>query len=138
MQIVIDEQRTDLRLASPQGIAGRFHNFEGVLYNVFGDESHDGKASIVYVVSGLFGDDDAWTAATSAWVAVTNGQEFHATEWSRRPAYSLLCDVLRNSKLILFATGMDLAGYEALFPNPVEQLPYYWCFYKVVEHMADI
>jgi hypothetical protein len=121
-------------LVKPKG------GFKGILYNVYGDESHDGKASIIYVVSGLFGDDAAWDAATSAWTAtaITNGEEFHASEWSSRSKYSSLCRVICKSKLIAFAAGMDLSEYKTLFPNPVDQLPYYFCFYKVVEHMADI
>ena len=109
-----------------------------ILYNVYGDESHDGRASIIYVVSGLFGDDADWDTATSAWTEITKGKEFHAREWASPPEYRALCRVICNSKLIAFAAGMDLTEYQTIFPNPVDQLPYYFCFYKVVEHMAGI
>jgi hypothetical protein len=108
------------------------------VYSVFGDESHEGKADVIYVVSGLFGDNDDWEAAKSAWLEITKGEDFHANEWSSRPEYIRLCRVLRDSKLILFACGMDLTDYESVFPNPVDQLPYYYCFSRVVEHFAEI
>jgi hypothetical protein len=111
---------------------------EAVVYKVWGDESHDGKADVVYVVSGLFGDDGDWNNTEASWLEVTNGGDFHASEWSSRPEYNRLCRVIRDSKLILFAAGMELRDYESIFPSPVEQLPYYFCFTKVIEHMVDI
>lgn len=112
--------------------------YEGILYHVFGDESYDGDAAIVCAVSGLFGNEGTWASAVAAWNAITKGEEFHANEWSRRTEYGALCRVLRDSSLILFAVGMELVEYGTLFPNPVKQLPYYFCFYKVIEHMADV
>jgi hypothetical protein len=114
------------------------HWVEGVVYSVCGDESHEGKADVVYVVSGLFGNDEDWGAVKSAWLAITKGEEFHASEWSKRVEYGSLCRVICNSNLIAFAAGMDLSEYESVFPNPVEQLPYYFCFSKVVEHLVSI
>lgn len=111
---------------------------EAVVYSVWGDESHDEKADYVFVVSGLFGSGDAWNAATSSWLAITKSEEFHASEWSKRPEYNRLCRVICDSNLITYAAGMDLRDYESIFPNPVEQLPYYFCFSNVVEHMAYI
>ena len=111
---------------------------EVVVYSVYGDESHDGKADWVYVVSGLFGNAADWDCATVAWLNITGGEEFHANEWSSRSEYGLLSRVIRDSHLILYVAGMDLREYSNIFPNPVPQLPYYFCFSEVVEHFATI
>lgn len=111
---------------------------EGVVYSVCGDESHDGKADVVYVVSGIFGGDEDWEAAKGAWHEITRGEEFHANEWSSRPEYLRLCRVISESKLIAFAAGMDLSDYNSVFPDPVKQMPYYFCFSKVIECLAEV
>lgn len=108
------------------------------MYSVWGDESHDEKADFIFVVSGIFGSENDWKAAAAGWLEITKGEEFHAAEWSSRAEYTRLCRVIANSALIGYAAGMDLREYETIFPNPVEQLPYYFCFSDVVQHMADI
>jgi len=110
---------------------------EGVVYSVYGDESHDETADYIFVVAGLFGNDSAWEDTEAAWLNITRGEDFHANEWSRRPEYGALCRVLCQSKLIAHASGMDLRDYNNIFPNPVEQLPYYFCFSKVVEALVE-
>src|SRR5579872_5131605 len=110
---------------------------EGVVYSVYGDESHDETADFIFVVAGLFGHDDEWSATEAAWLDITKGEVFHASEWARRPEYGKLCRVLCQSKLIADAAGMDLRDYNSIFPNPVDQLPYYFCFSKVVESIAE-
>ena len=49
--------------------------------SVFGDESADEKAQIVFAVAAMIGPDSQWDAAVEEWVKITKGDEFHATDW---------------------------------------------------------
>jgi hypothetical protein len=109
-------------------------------YRVFGDESSDQKCDIVFCVGGVFGDETQWSGLISEWLAITDGEEFHAAEWdgppARRKQYISLVHALAESKLVGWGSAMDVTSYERIFPNAVEQLPYYHCFGAVVEHFG--
>lgn len=114
---------------------------ECVVYSVFGDESHEGRANRVYLIVGLFGDEDEWRKTRSAWTDLTNGEDFHAGDWwhaKRFSEYSRLCDVICNSQLIGFSVAMDMKDYDQIFESAVPQLPYYFCFGRVIEKFAEV
>jgi hypothetical protein len=111
-----------------------------VMYSVFGDESSDQKCDIVFAVGGVFGDETQWDDLATKWVEITRGEEFHAAEWdvrARRDQFKALVIALANSHLIGWGDAMDMQDYARLFPNGVEQLPYYNCFGTLIEHFSQ-
>jgi len=108
-------------------------------YNVFGDESSDQKCEVVFAVGGIFGDETQWDSLATKWVGITQGEEFHAAEWDnpeRGDQYKALTLALAESMLVGWGDAMDVREYARLFPDAVQQLPYYFCFGAVIEHFA--
>lgn len=111
------------------------------MYSVFGDESSDERRERIFAVGGIFGDERQWKALVKKWTAITDGEEFHATEWDvpkpkRRNQYKQLVKALAESKLIGFGAAMCLEKYGRLFPNAVAYMPYYQCFLDVIGRFA--
>jgi hypothetical protein len=110
------------------------------MYAVFGDESSDERCEIVFAVGGIFGEEEKWTALAELWIEITNGEEFHAAEWdtrARRDQYKALVCALAESKLIGWGNAMDMQDYQRIFPDAIDQFPYYHCFGTVIEHFAQ-
>ena len=110
-----------------------------VLYSVFGDESYDEERKRVFAVAGLFGHEQDWCALNHSWSARTGGKEFHATDCEKQKNFKLCADltnILALSKVMGFGIAMSLEDYSRIFEEPAKEMPYYFCFIGVVEHLA--
>src|ERR1700722_5219555 len=116
-----------------------------VMYSVFGDESHDEKNERVFAVAGLFGSDEDWKQLRAKWINRTGGKNFHAAacetgkgdyagapDVENKALYKDLTQLLCASRLMGFGAAIDLAGHRLHFPDIPVDIPYYWCFRKVV------
>jgi hypothetical protein len=111
---------------------------EIVVNTVFGDESYDEKKQRVYAVAGLFGDKSQWENTESEWLKLTKGEEVHASECETKDKnyYKALVTVLVNSAIWGWGAAMSLEDYATIFDQSTGNLPYYFCFFKVIEHFA--
>jgi hypothetical protein len=111
-----------------------------VIYSVFGDESYDEKRKRVFAIAGLFGNEEDWDALANKWTESTKGEEFHAAKWqtdNRHGEYASLTKILAASKLLGWGVVMSLLKYESIFPDAADNdLPYYICFMRVVDHFG--
>lgn len=108
------------------------------MFNVFGDESSDEKCERVFAVAGLFGGDDNWRNLRDRWIEVTEDKEFHGVEWDDSPRYTLLAHALADSRILGFGAAISVENLSGIFPEAVEQFPYYFCFGRVIYHFAKI
>lgn len=109
------------------------------MYSAFGDESSDQRCDRVFAIGSLFGDSDSWRDVATNWNKITNGEEFHASQWDvpeRQQQYAELVGVLEQSRLLGWGTSISVEGLKATFPQAVEQFPYYYCFGRVILHFA--
>lgn len=110
--------------------------------SVFGDESADQKAQIVYAVAALIGLDSQWEAAVDEWLKVTKGEEFHATEWESRhglDSYNELARVVADSGLRGQGVAIDLAEFRSAFPDlRTQDYAYHKCFIEVVNKLIEV
>ncbi len=111
------------------------------MYSVFGDESHDENRERVFAVAALFGNESDWEGLIRAWSERTMGDEIHAAEIDtpqNKNLYRDLIHILATSNLIGWGVAISLENYDSLFPDAVNQMPYYFCLVRVIEHFADI
>lgn len=111
------------------------------MYSVFGDESSDERCERVFAIGGLFGNDVEWEQVIAKWIEITHGEEFHATQRDtpeHQEQYISLIHVLADSKLLGFGAAMSVDGLAEIFPQAVEQYPYYYCFGRIILHFAKI
>ena len=110
--------------------------------SIFGDESADEKAQIVFVVAALIGPDSQWETAVSEWLEITKGEEFHATEWEwghGLDSYNDLARVISASGLRGQAVAIDLPAFRAAFPDlKTLDYAYHKCFIEVVDKLIDV
>jgi len=110
--------------------------------NVFGDESADQKAKIVYAVAALIGPDSAWEATERDWLKLTNGEEFHATEWGSKhgyDSYNALARVIQSNGLRGQGVAIDLVAFRAAFPDlKTQDYAYHKCFIEVVDRLIKV
>jgi hypothetical protein len=129
---------------------GRAERFCGIMYTVYGDESHDETQQRVFAVAGLFGDETAWESVKKRWADRTGGKLFHAVDCESDTGdfadsphsenlrlYKDLAKLLANSNLLGYGHAMDIGEFFALFPEAVENQPYYMCFQEVVTRFAQ-
>lgn len=109
---------------------------------VFGDESADEKAKIVFAVAALVGADSVWDSAVSEWISVTEGREFHAAEWEHewgRDSYVQLARVIQSSGLRGQGVAIDLCAFRGAFPDlKTQDYAYHKCFIEVVDRLVKI
>ncbi len=110
--------------------------------SVFGDESADEKAQIVFAVAALVGLDSQWETAVGEWLKITKGEEFHANEWGSRhgrDSYNELAHVVAASGLRGQGVAIDLAEFRASFPGlKTTDYAYHKCFIEVVDRLVDV
>jgi hypothetical protein len=87
----------------------------------------------------LFGSKEDWNEFEIEWSKVTKGKEVHASECETRDKrfYAQLVTALAHSNLFGWGAVMSLEDYSRIFDQSVRELPYYFCFQKVVEHFAE-
>jgi Protein of unknown function (DUF3800) len=108
------------------------------VYSVYGDESYDEKKGKVFAVAGLFGRESEWSELKERWLEISNGEEVHANtlEVSDKDKYKRLVMALAQSKIWGWGAVMSLEDYNKIYEQPTKNLPYYFCFAKVMEHFA--
>ncbi len=110
--------------------------------SVFGDESADEKAQIVYAVAALIGPDSRWEMAVSEWLKITKGEEFHATEWESQrglDSYNDLARVIQASGLHGQGVAIDLPAFRAAFPDlKTQDYAYHKCFIEVIDKLIRV
>lgn len=115
------------------------------MLTVFGDESHDGKKERIFAVSGVMATQEEWDMLERVWLDRTAGRPFHASECEsdrgdykgtpheeNQKLYKDLITILSKSNIQGYVAVMDLKAYNELFPNVPANMPYYFCFEKVV------
>jgi len=113
--------------------------FSVMVLSVFGDESHDETKQRVFAVSGLFCTEDEWHKAEMAWTDVTRGEVFHAADWEyagRMDEYKALAQTLAASPVAGIVFAIDLAAFNACYPDTLPEAVYLKCFTKVVIGIA--
>jgi hypothetical protein len=108
---------------------------------IFGDESADGKAQIVFAVAALVGSDDEWNAAVGEWLELTKGEDFHANSWEskhRGDSYKRLAQVIQSSGLRGYGVGIDLAAFRASIIDSTQDYAYFKCFIEVTDKLIQI
>jgi hypothetical protein len=110
--------------------------------SIFGDESADQKAQIVFAVAALVGPDSVWDSAVGEWIKVTEGKEFHAAEWEShhgRESYLQLARVVQSSGLRGQGVAIDLPAFRAAFPDlKTQDYAYHKCFIEVVDKLIKV
>lgn len=110
--------------------------------SVFGDESADEKAQIVFAVAALVGEESQWQAAEEAWLKITKGEVFHATDWKLAHganSYNDLARVIAASGLRGQGVGLDLPAFRAAFPDLTTQdYAYHKCFIEVLDRLVQV
>src|ERR1700743_1229509 len=110
--------------------------------SIFGDESADEKAQIVYSVAALIGLDSQWESTVEEWLKITKGEEFHATEWESRhgrDSYNELARGIATSGLRGQVVAIDLAKFRAAFPDlKTLDYAYHKCFIEVVDKLIAV
>jgi hypothetical protein len=115
------------------------------MLRVFGDESHDPKCERVFAVAILFGTDAEWEQFSTRWNGRLGGKIFHASDCEtdhgdfaqashaeNLKLYADLTKIICESRLLGFASAMDLQGYREFFPDALDDIPYYRCFRDVI------
>lgn len=110
--------------------------------SMFGDESADEKAQIVFAVAALVGLDSQWEMAVGEWLKITKGEEFHANKWESkrgRDSYNDLAQVISASRLRGQGVALDLQKFRAAFPDLQSQdWAYHKCFIEVVDKLIKV
>jgi hypothetical protein len=109
--------------------------------SIFGDESADGKAEVVFAVAGLVGLDFQWDETVNQWIQITKGEEFHATDWEHNhgpQSYKELVEVVRSSGLHGWGVGVDLVSFRAAFPDLTQDYAYHKCFFEVADRLIRV
>lgn len=110
--------------------------------SIFGDESADQHAQIVYAVAALVGPDSCWDSAVSEWLKITDGREFHATEWEGKygsDSYNSLARVIQSSGLRGEGVALDVPAFRAAFPELTTQdYAYHKCFMEAIDRLVKV
>ena len=120
-----------------------------VIYDVFGDESHDEENERVFAVAGVLGDEADWQTATEAWTNRTRGRIFHASDCEcdlndfsesshaeNLRLYADLAKILAGSRLMGFGAAMSLEDYDKFFAPSLRNNAYYLCFRTVILYLG--
>jgi hypothetical protein len=99
----------------------------------------------VFAVGILFGTDDEWESFSTRWNQRLGGRIFHASDCEtdhgefaqtshaeNLKLYADLTKIICESRLLGFASAMDLAGYREFFPDALDDIPYFRCFRDVI------
>jgi hypothetical protein len=121
----------------------------GAVYSVFGDESHDESCCRVFAVGGVLGSDEDWNSLKAAWEARTGGRVFHAADCEtdhgdyadfdhkqNLKLYAELTRLLAGSRLLGFGAAISLEHHKEIFPDALDNQPYYLCFRVVIANFA--
>ena len=109
--------------------------------SIFGDESADGNAEVVFAVAGLVALDSQWDQTVDRWLQITNGEDFHATDWQHHhgpESYEELVQVIRSSGLYGWGVAIDLASFRAEFPGLTQDYAYHKCFIEVADRLIKL
>ena len=109
--------------------------------SVFGDESADQRAQIVFAVAALVGSDEQWDDTVDEWLKITKGEEFHASGWEsqhRNQSYNELAQVIQSSGLIGYGVAIDLAAFRASFVDATLDYAYHKCFTEVTDKLVQL
>jgi hypothetical protein len=140
------EQADDLFLYYGQG-----KRLVGAVYSVFGDESHDENCSRVFAVGGVLGSTEDWNSLKTAWEERTGGRVFHAADCEtdfgdfagadhqeNQRLYADLTKLLVGSRLMGFGAAISLEDHKNIFPDALDNQPYFLCFRWVIAHFTAI
>lgn len=115
--------------------------------SIFGDESADQKAERVFAVAAIMGTDKQWEDFVPEWLAITEGQEFHAAEWEtqvahdkelldkRQKSYRKLTELVAWSGMHGWGVAVDLVSYRKWFPHITSHQAYHKCFIEVADRL---
>ncbi len=110
-----------------------------MVLSVFGDESADETKQRVFAVCGVFGTEEEWCAAESAWTSLTRGEVFHAADWEhqkRGEEYKALALALAGGRIGGVVYALDLIAFRNLYPDLLLDAAYYKCFLRVLKGIA--
>jgi hypothetical protein len=123
----------------------RKQRFVIYMFTVYADESTDAKSERIFAVAGVMGTQEEWDELEIKWVARTGGKIFHATDCESgygayknipiekcHKEYETLTNIIVNSRLISFASILNIADHNKVFRKDLKEGPYYHCFLSVV------
>ena len=110
--------------------------------SIFGDESADEKAQIVFAVAALVGPDSCWETAEREWLKITRGEEFHANKWEGKhgsDSYNDLARVIQASGLHGEGVAIDLPAFHTAFPDlKTQDYAYHKCFIETLDRLVKV
>jgi hypothetical protein len=112
------------------------------MLTVFGDESHDETEERIFAVAGVVGTKEEWDALIPIWLERTEGKRFHAADCEAgRGDYEGIPheeNLKLYADLVTILIKTNLMGYNRFFPDVVTNIPYHFCFQKVVMWFARV
>jgi len=120
------------------------------MLTVYGDESTDCREERVFAVAGLIAKQEEWDEFTKGWVEANEGIPFHAADCeSGHGDYEHLdlghCGKIyrrhvrlltAHNPLIGIGSAVNLEEFWDVFPNVVDDSPYFLCFQDIVVDFA--
>lgn len=117
----------------------------------YGDDSSDERRNRVFAAATIVGTQDEWDAFEVSWRRWNGDRPFHATDCdcdrgdfkdtdheSNKALYARNVRLLVSSPFIGSGIAISIADFVELFPDAVDEWPYYLCFSGAVARAAAV